>query len=156
PLTIPQTVPEAGGRFLLPSYFSARADHSVDSTSPSSNGVLRFQVSCQVRNCTRCTLVACGELTRAPSTRTPSFNAAAAGAGGRTGARRGSGVTPPSQSSSSTARTAASTIFGHWSPHHCRSNLVLLKLQLRIVVRAPPGTGPSPSVDRAVSQPAPQ
>jgi len=40
--------------------------------------------------------MACGELTRAPSTRTPSFNAAAAGAGGRTGARRGSGVTPPS------------------------------------------------------------
>src|SRR5207249_11430781 len=71
---------------------------------------------------------------------------------GATRIRRYASVT----SSSSTARTAASTIFGHWSPHHCRSNLVPLKLQLRIVVRAPPGSGPSPSVDRGVSQTAPQ
>src|SRR2546427_3591069 len=57
---------------------------------------------------------------------------------GATRIRRYASVT----SSASTARTAASTIFGHWSPHHCRSNLVPLKLQLRIVVRAPPGSGP--------------
>src|SRR5437879_8177020 len=125
PHPLPQTVAEGVGRVLLPSDFAARAGHSGDSTSPSSNGVLRLQdqVSCQVRNCTRCTLVACGELTRAPSTRTPSFNAAAAGAGGDAqGATRIRRYAGSVTSSSSTARTAAPTSVGHCATAHDRHN----------------------------------